>query len=202
MSEAHAGTDESNFIPPPALARRFWEYLRALQIAPPSEKLAAFVRASQLIAGLVGPDFPQREAIDRLWLTAEVNGLFEEHDENVVQAALAEGFRDPIFIDAKDGSTENSPHPPAFTDEALALRFAERHSLDLRYVAAWSKWLSWNGKCWQFDDTLHALYFARRVCREAAAECSMARVSAVLASAKTVAAVERLANPTGASPPQ
>ena len=25
--------------------------------------------------------------------------------------------------------------PPAFTDEALALRFAERHEADLRYVA-------------------------------------------------------------------
>jgi hypothetical protein len=35
--------------------------------------------------------------------------------------------------------------PPAFSDEALALRFAERHAEDLRFVAAWGKWLVWNG---------------------------------------------------------
>ena len=35
--------------------------------------------------------------------------------------------------------------PPAFTDEALALHFAEARAEDLRYVAAWSKWLMWDG---------------------------------------------------------
>ena len=34
---------------------------------------------------------------------------------------------------------------------------------------------------------------ARRICREAASECNKDRVAATLASAKTVAAVERLA---------
>ena len=28
--------------------------------------------------------------------------------------------------------------PPAFSDEAVALRFAERHADDLRFVAAWA----------------------------------------------------------------
>ncbi|MBA3516865.1 MAG: hypothetical protein H0T75_04310 [Rhizobiales bacterium] len=46
---------------------------------------------------------------------------------------------------------------------------------------------------WQSDDTLAAFDFARRVCREAAAECTKAKVASVLASAKTVAAIERLA---------
>jgi hypothetical protein len=32
---------------------------------------------------------------------------------------------------------------PNNSDEALALRFAERHANDLRFVAAWGKWLSW-----------------------------------------------------------
>ncbi|MBA3516864.1 MAG: hypothetical protein H0T75_04305 [Rhizobiales bacterium] len=34
--------------------------------------------------------------------------------------------------------------PPAFTDEALALRFAEKHAHDLRYVAPWGKWQIWS----------------------------------------------------------
>ena len=83
--------------------------------------------------------------------------------------------------------------PPAFTDEALALQFAERHADDLRFVAAWGKWLSYTGTHWKIDDTLEAFDHARRVCRDAAASCNKGKLASALASAKTVAAVERLA---------
>ncbi len=95
-----------------------------------------------------------------------------------------------IQLDAKRGQ---DARPPEFSDEALALRFAELHADDLRYVAAWSRWLSWDGARWQFDDTLAAYDLARKVCRFAAAQCKKAKPASVLASAKTVAAVERLA---------
>jgi putative DNA primase/helicase len=89
---------------------------------------------------------------------------------------------------------EQSPsRPPAFSDEALALRFAERHANDLRYVAAWDKWLSWTETHWRFDDTLHAFDLARHICREAAASCNKAKIATTLASAKTVASVRSLA---------
>ena len=52
--------------------------------------------------------------------------------------------------------------PPVFSDEALALRFAERHASDLRFVAAWNKWLSWDGRRWRFDVTLRAYRFRAR----------------------------------------
>jgi hypothetical protein len=48
----------------------------------------------------------------------------------------------------------DEPRPPAFSDEALALRLAERHAGNLRYVAPWGKWLQWDGTRWQFDNTL------------------------------------------------
>jgi putative DNA primase/helicase len=83
--------------------------------------------------------------------------------------------------------------PPAFTDEALALRFAERHASELRYVAGASKWFTYDGKQWLPDDTLLAFNLSRIVCRMASAECNKNKVANVLASAKTVAAVERLA---------
>jgi putative DNA primase/helicase len=51
---------------------------------------------------------------------------------------------------------------PAFSDEDLALQFAERHAGDLRFVAAWNKWLFWNGHHWQFEETLRAWDFARQ----------------------------------------
>ena len=83
--------------------------------------------------------------------------------------------------------------PPVFSDEALGLRFAERHLGDLRFVAAWNKWLIWDGARWRIDDTILAFDYSRAICREAAAECNKPKLAATIASAKTVAAVERLA---------
>jgi putative DNA primase/helicase len=189
MSDSYSS---AAFILPSSLAGRVWQHLTAIRIAPPSEKLDTWTHTAQLIAGLTGPDFPEREAADRMWAVAEIDEILRTYDTDILQAKLAEGFSDPISPDKFD-STQEGPRPPAFTDEALALRFAELHAHDLRYVAAWSKWLAWDGKRWRFDDTLRAFDLAREVCRKAAAECNTPRIAAVLASAKTVAAVERLA---------
>jgi putative DNA primase/helicase len=86
------------------------------------------------------------------------------------------------------------PRPPAFSDDALALRFCDRHADNLRFVAVWGKWFRWDGARWRQDDTLYAYDLARLVCREAAAEWhGSVNAKAAIASAKTVAAVERLA---------
>src|SRR4051812_6911715 len=74
-------------------------------------------------------------------------------------------------------SQPDDVRPPAFTDEALALHFAERHADNLRHVAAYSKWLIWDGKRWLFDDTLLAFDLARKVCRETATNCRKRRVA-------------------------
>jgi putative DNA primase/helicase len=83
--------------------------------------------------------------------------------------------------------------PPLFSDESLALSFAEQHTANLRYVAKFGRWIRWDGARWCFDDTLHAYDLARATCREAATKCSKKGDAKALASAKTVAAVERLA---------
>jgi phage/plasmid-associated DNA primase len=90
-------------------------------------------------------------------------------------------------------ATIDAHQSPAFSDEQLALRFASRHAAELRYVAAWSKWLWWDGLRWQTDDTMLSFGKARAVCREAANECNKGKIAVGIASAKTVAAVERLA---------
>jgi putative DNA primase/helicase len=82
---------------------------------------------------------------------------------------------------------------PVFSDDALALRFAELHARDLRYVARWSQWLRWDGNRWRPDDTLAVFDSARAVCRTAAVGCNKTRLAKELTSAKTVAAIERLA---------
>jgi putative DNA primase/helicase len=81
---------------------------------------------------------------------------------------------------------------PQYSDEALALRFAERHAGDMRYAALWGHWLHFDGKRWHPDETLLGIRFARDVCRSAAAECG-SHLAHKLASAGTVSAVERLA---------
>jgi putative DNA primase/helicase len=95
-----------------------------------------------------------------------------------------------------DSGEDTEPLPPEFSEEALTLHFAERHADDLRNVAAWAKWFAWVKYCWRQDDTLFAFHLARRVCREAAKEAKNRgrdKLAPQLASAKTAAAVEKLA---------
>ncbi len=54
----------------------------------------------------------------------------------------------------KGGDGENKPKAPAFSEDAIALRFTELHGSDLRYVAPWGKWLIWDGQRWAFDSTV------------------------------------------------
>jgi putative DNA primase/helicase len=82
---------------------------------------------------------------------------------------------------------------PTFSEESLALKFADRHGHDLRYVAQFVKWRRWTGLRWQDDSTLYAFDLSRNICREAALECEKPSIATAIASAKTVAAVERLA---------
>ena len=82
--------------------------------------------------------------------------------------------------------------PPEFSDESLALRFSDKHADDARYVAAWGQWFLWADPRWQADSTMRAFDMARVACRVASAEAE-GKIAAGIASAKTVAAVERLA---------
>jgi putative DNA primase/helicase len=86
---------------------------------------------------------------------------------------------------------DEAAQPLPTAEDTIALAFADRHADDLRYVAAWGRWLSYDGTRWLHDDTLHAFDQVRALCREIAADCD--KPAAALVSAKTVAAVERLA---------
>ncbi len=79
------------------------------------------------------------------------------------------------------------------TEDALALSFTRRYHKDWRYVAAWGKWMVWDGQRWRTEDTLAATDLIRHVCRQAATRTSNPKVAAKLASSSTVGGVERLA---------
>jgi putative DNA primase/helicase len=95
-------------------------------------------------------------------------------------------------------AAEETSQPPEYADDALASRFTEQHTANLRYVAKWARWMMWNESHWCEEDTLKAFDLARAVCREASAEVMgwatpNKKLASAIASAKTSAAVERLA---------
>jgi putative DNA primase/helicase len=100
-----------------------------------------------------------------------------------------------LLTAGKSGDTNGAadPRPPEYSDDALALLFADQLALDLRYVAAWAKWLRWSVDVWREDTTLAIFDDARAIARQAAATCKKQKTGVVIKSAKTIAAIERLA---------
>jgi putative DNA primase/helicase len=83
--------------------------------------------------------------------------------------------------------------PPEFADDAIALEFSSRFAGTLRYVDAWGKWMAWDGSVWRKDDTLRVYDLVRGICRRTSAEAKLPSLQSKIASAKTVAGVEKLA---------
>jgi putative DNA primase/helicase len=109
---------------------------------------------------------------------------------------------DPAWKDAAIAYAKEDARPRSafddddhYSEDALARRFTTRHGQFLRYVAAWNKWLWWDGKRWHPEETLRAFDAARFICREAADEVrgKSKSLAAKIVRANTVAALERLA---------
>lgn len=119
--------------------------------------------------------------------------------------AIAEGFDTTTFIasgprmemhlpeDVPDAEDAYSEQTVSGTEDALALSFTRQYHRDWRYVAAWKRWLVWDGQRWRAEDTLAASDLIRHVCRHASLTVSDPRTAAKLAASGTVSGVERLA---------
>jgi putative DNA primase/helicase len=118
--------------------------------------------------------------------------------------AVAEGFDVAAFLThgprlqmhdvAEDAEPVVSSDESVWgTEDALALAFTRRYHRDWRYVAAWGRWLVWDGHRWRTEDTLAATDLIRCVCRHAAVHADNAKIAAKLATSGTVGGVERLA---------
>ena len=94
-----------------------------------------------------------------------------------------------------------APKPPAtdlydlapFSEEALALTFADRYADQLRYVHDWGKWLTRAETIWRLDTASSIFTRARKTCRDMAIASDAPRTASAIATAKTVAAVVALA---------
>lgn len=120
------------------------------------------------------------------------NPPLSEHEVEAIAGSVAKYPAPSPDGNESEPEGDEEVRPPGFTDDALALEFTTKHALDWRYVATWGHWLHWDGACWKKETTLRAYDLARMICREASARCHKPKVAAKVASAATVAAVERL----------
>jgi len=108
-------------------------------------------------------------------------------DADMLPAGWTPELRINEILDAEPGDVA-----PAFSEDALALLFAQRYAEDMRYIAARSLWVLWQGALWKYDNTLECFNKARTICRQMAPMAGKQSAVQAMASAKTVAAVERL----------
>jgi putative DNA primase/helicase len=122
--------------------------------------------------------------------------------------SLNSRFKDPKL---PEGDLNEQDHeelgniPTRYSEDSLADQFSAREEGDLRFVPQWG-WLLWTGQRWQRVSDVLIMERARPVCREVANQCktdpqlkpsTQETLSRSIASAKTVAAVERLARGDG-----
>lgn len=131
---------------------------------------------------------------------------------DIADAILVEGWgREEVMAWAKErvrpfepDTAEPPPTKPVigaspeYSDDAIALDFAERHVDDARYVDQWGRWLIWDGSRWKDDLTRKGLDEARTLCREMAIAYALTARSPSgpksVASARTASAVLSLAS--------
>jgi putative DNA primase/helicase len=125
---------------------------------------------------------------------------------------LRSALRTPDQLRAELAQAEEAPAPqpeldeldgvgPAeYSDDAIAAEFSARHADGLRYVPQ-RGWLRWDGQRWRHVADVLVMEMARVVCREIAARARQDdaltpgmkdRLPRQIASAKTVAAVEKM----------
>jgi putative DNA primase/helicase len=136
-------------------------------------------------------------AVDISWMTPEEQAQFRaavgQKPKKGGEVVAINGT--PIAALPPNGKFE---YAPEYSDEALALFFADRHAGNIRYVHMWGRWMIWDGQRWVEDNTLDGMDRVRLICRQMAKAYEASKPKAPsgpksLASAKTANAVLGLA---------
>jgi putative DNA primase/helicase len=185
MHGANAPVDKTDWIPLKGKAVLIWP-----DRDKPGWEYAANAAQAVLDAGARSCHilYPPQEAAEG-WDAADA--IAEGFD---VASFLVHGPRMQIHAVAEDAEPVVSSDESVWgTEDALALAFTRRYHRDWRYVAAWGRWLVWDGQRWRNEDTLAATDLIRSVCRQTALRADDRKLAAKLASSGTVGGVERLA---------
>lgn len=130
--------------------------------------------------------------------------------EQKISSIIREAELVPPRLDSKVGhplnadtgvSTDEDIDAISVSDDELASRFTARFKDELRYVAAWDRWLIWDGRRWAKDEKKSVYNLSRGICREALnehltaglIEPKAAALRKRLGSAQTIYAVVKLA---------
>ena len=100
--------------------------------------------------------------------------------------------RESIQDEAEGVRPNDDIRPDGYSDDAIADRFSVKHTDDLKFVHGWG-WVEWDKTRYRRIPDVIAMDRARQVCRAEALSCGKDALGRSIASAKTVAAVERLA---------
>jgi len=185
MHGANAPIDKTDWSPLSGKAVLIWP-----DRDKPGWEYAAQAAQAVLVAGGRSCHilYPPQEAAEG-WDAADA--IAEDFD---IASFLVHGPRMQIHAVAEDAEPVVSSDESVWgTEDALALAFTRRYHRDWRYVAAWGRWLVWDGQRWRNEDTLAATDLIRSVCRQTAVRADDRKVAAKLASSGTVGGVERLA---------
>ena len=121
------------------------------------------------------------------WKTFSSDGPRTVTAKSIYAVAKSAGWVTQKQTEFRDQASYN------ISDDAIALAFAVTKIDELRFVAAFGRWYHYDGKKWAEDDTLLVTDFVRAICRQKSAGLDTPKSSSAVASAKTIAAVERLA---------
>lgn len=132
---------------------------------------------------------------------AELTGGVRAHKEEKTVSIAAPRSR---HVQSGRQSTDDDVpeiRPSGYSDDSIAATFSRHFESDLKYTPSWG-WLEWDGKRWLRVADVAVMESARAVCRSVSIACQVDqtitpsmrdRLARAIASAKTVAAVERLA---------
>ncbi|MDA8120760.1 MAG: phage/plasmid primase, P4 family [Gammaproteobacteria bacterium] len=149
-------------------------YGRAVTIWPdadePGRKAAAQI-AAQLLSHKTQVSVIPTENFPNGWDCADA-----DHDQVAHTIATARTIEREVVSDRLDTppieayADEPGATEIGLSDDELALRFTARYKGKLRYVAAWDRWLIWDGKRWMHDEKRSVFDLARGICREVLTE--------------------------------
>jgi putative DNA primase/helicase len=98
-------------------------------------------------------------------------------------------------VSAGDASSQGaSVEAPTLSEDHLAQAFVAVHGAHWRHVMIWGRWFFWTGTHWQIDETGWVRELVRQVCRSVISSADKEKAPRSIASAKTIAAVERIAS--------
>lgn len=125
-------------------------------------------RASFSLGQLVGAGgLDRHEVQSALYRAARAIGLPESEARGTIESGMRAGMADPRSLPeelpptSKKESKAPLRFPVSYDDHSLtdignAERLVNQHGEDMRFSQLWKKWLVWNGRYWQIDESNRA----------------------------------------------